>query len=476
MCLNPITIVNPTKYVSLRYKDRYLLQVPCGKCAQCQTKKSDEWRFRLYQEAKFSIENGSFVMLETLTYSDDYLPHISDFFAVTKELDKPCFNSHHLRLFVARLRQHLKRYYNCSNFKYFIASEYGTDNRYSHRPHYHALFFVSGNISPLEFSRQVSKDWLYGRTDGYPWKSAEYVLSHNTFNKLDAGTLRGLQYVTKYIQKSSEYQKQIDKILDDTMSCIVAKFSAQGLDNWQSSSHFWRTREALARHINQFHRQSTELGAIFLESVDVSKMIANPCVTMPDTHFVIKKIPLPTYYLRKIFYERVEVDGSIVWQPTSDGVKYLKMRDLRIVDNLRARYSALALSAGINIDSSALAEYVANVRGRFKLSDIQSFTLENRLHHLTHYNYVNRYDKEWFGKTGLSFDFIGNTYKGYRRYRLPSISLRKFIKDNVLIVTSLENVLDQLYKSTVSLDVGRQKLFEHKQHLSNLLHHCFGVD
>ena len=214
MCYNPITIVNPTKYVSLKYRDRFLLQVPCGHCAQCQKNKSNEWYYRSYYQMLDTFQQNGFVLFDTLTYAPKYLPMISDYVHV--DSDFPCFNSDHLRKFVARLRQRCKRKYN-SNFTYFISSEYGTSQRHTHRPHYHALFFVTGDIKPLEFSALVAELWYYGRTDGVPYKTNNYVL-HNTFSSDDfASSLRTCKYVSKYVQKSCTFQREIDKRIQSVM-------------------------------------------------------------------------------------------------------------------------------------------------------------------------------------------------------------------------------------------------------------------
>ena len=208
MCYSPINIINPSKYVSLRYRDRYVMQVPCGKCAACRTAKSNEWTYRLYQHALDTFHNG-FVLFDTLTYNKESLPHISDYVDISPAVDFPCFSSYDLRLFVADLRQRCKRQYK-SNFSYFIASEYGTSENHLHRPHYHALFFVNGSIKPLEFSRLVAAAWHRGRTDGIPFRSPNHVLD-NVFDSMSAGALRSLKYVCKYIQKDCTFQKNINE-------------------------------------------------------------------------------------------------------------------------------------------------------------------------------------------------------------------------------------------------------------------------
>lgn len=351
MCYSPIDVINPSKYVSLHYRDRYVMQVPCGKCAQCLTAKSNEWSYRLYQHALETFKDG-FVLFDTLTYDNEHLPHISDYISVSKEVDFPCFSSRDLRLFVADLRQRCKRKFK-SNFSYFIASEYGTSEHHLHRPHYHALFFVRGKITPLEFSALVSTTWSRGRTDGYPYRSA-YHVAENTFRSMSDGALRSLKYVCKYIQKSCTFQKTIDMRLRHIMADISDYFdNFLGLDTWSSSSHYWRVREAISRKINQFHRQSTFLGASVLGDIDLNSVFDTGSLFMPDDELVVKQIPLPTYFKRKLFYELVDIDGSKSWQPTELGQQYLEHRSRFQVLKLADRFKALASQLSLKFDYSS---------------------------------------------------------------------------------------------------------------------------
>ena len=351
MCYSPINIINPSKYVSLRYRDRYVMQVPCGKCAACRTAKSNEWTYRLYQHALDTFHNG-FVLFDTLTYNKESLPHISDYVDISPAVDFPCFSSYDLRLFVADLRQRCKRQYK-SNFSYFIASEYGTSENHLHRPHYHALFFVNGSIKPLEFSRLVAAAWHRGRTDGIPFRSPNHVLD-NVFDSMSAGALRSLKYVCKYIQKDCTFQKNIDARLDLIMYDISKRFVDMGLDDWPQSSHYWRIREMISRKINQFHRQSTFLGASALSDLDLIEIFNTGSVFMPDNKVVVRKIPLPTYYKRKLFYELVEVDGSLSWQPTELGYQYLEFRQKFQKEQMRLRFDAFKAQLHLNFDESKL--------------------------------------------------------------------------------------------------------------------------
>lgn len=470
MCYHPIKIINPSKYVSLKYRDRFVIEVPCGHCAQCLQSKSDEWSYRLYHHAQSTMKTG-FVLFDTLTYDNAHLPHISDYIPVSKEVDFPCFSAKDLRLFVADLRQRCKRQFK-SNFSYFIASEYGTSENHLHRPHYHALFFVNGEISPLEFSALVATTWQRGRTDGLPFQNGKHVMD-NVFREMSDHALRSLKYICKYIQKDCKFQKTIDSRLDYIMSDICRRFEEQGLDDWSKSSHYWRVREAIARKINQFHRQSTYLGADVLGELDINELFKTGSLYMPDNDFVIKKIPLPTYFKRKLFYEIVEIDGAKSWQPTELGRQYLEFREKFQLRDLADRLKALSVQLQLNFNSLHIADYIQNVRGRF-IADKPSSTIEDRLNNISLFNYVSRYDREQFGRVGLSPIFLGNSSSGYvSRRETPFVNIQSFISENVYFNRDYEVILDKIHKHVCELGVLRQNAYQAKQRLSNLVHHFF---
>lgn len=98
MCLSPITIPNQTKYISLRHRDQFLMQVPCGHCAECQRTLSNQWYFRSYYEWIDVEKSGGYVLFDTLTYSNKYLPHLSDTWSfLSYSEDFPCFDFLHIR-------------------------------------------------------------------------------------------------------------------------------------------------------------------------------------------------------------------------------------------------------------------------------------------------------------------------------------------------------------------------------------------
>jgi hypothetical protein len=92
------------------------LTLPCGKCAECKSKRASEWALR----CKHEIACHDLNCFITLTYDDDHLP---SFLIVKDEFQK----------FIKRLRKKIK-----TKLKYIVSHEYGGR---SGRPHHHAIIF-----------------------------------------------------------------------------------------------------------------------------------------------------------------------------------------------------------------------------------------------------------------------------------------------------------------------------------------------
>lgn len=214
MCINPLQIVNPTRYISASHlADRVVMTVPCGKCAECQGKNALQWSYRINAEYLDTIESGGFVYYDTLTYAPENRPMLSRFFKISPEHDHSCFDYRDIQKFMKRLRFNLPG--SVDKLRYFIVSEYGTALEHQHAPHYHILAFVRNSfVSPLELSRIVSDSWSLGRTDGLPFRTSSYVLDHNVISGKDQSS-RVISYVSKYIQKSSTFQKVIDSRISE---------------------------------------------------------------------------------------------------------------------------------------------------------------------------------------------------------------------------------------------------------------------
>lgn len=101
-----------------------------------------QWAFRLIQEWMHS-STAAFV---TLTYDNEHLP--------INEKGVQSVNKRDIQLFMKRFR---KKYGN--GIRYFCISEYGDDDRYSHRPHYHMLLCNYPPMDYLLLAKSVHDIW-----------------------------------------------------------------------------------------------------------------------------------------------------------------------------------------------------------------------------------------------------------------------------------------------------------------------------
>lgn len=472
MCLSPITIINPCKYVSLKYRERFLIQVPCGQCAQCMTNKSNEWYFRSYYHSLDTLSNGGYIVFDTLTYNNESLPHISDFVVVDNKLDYPCFNAKHIQLFNKRLRRYCDKFN--SKYTFFVTSEYGTSEKHTHRPHYHILLYCDGKVDKLIMSKFIADAWQYGRTDGICFKNNNYVL-HNIFTADKfSESLRTCRYVSKYVQKSCKFQSEINHRINSIMFNVAKKMRPIGCDeddySWLETISAKRYRMKLNRLMNQFHRQSVGFGSSFLGDADINELMRTNAVEMPDSIKVKLQIPLPAYYKRKLFYKVIRVDGNDTWIPTKLGYQYLKIREKVNVKRLVDRFVAANHQYKLDFDVHKLADYVVNVRGRIR-AVLRCEDIIDKINSASFFNYVTMSDKEHLCALGLTTRFIGNNTIGYCVDRLPaSIRFGDFIARYVMLDDTLEKQLTKLNTLNAQLDDGRQNAFALRQRLTNLYH------
>lgn len=145
------------------------IDLPCGKCIECDLQRSNEWSYRIVNEASLYKDN-CFI---TLTYRDNPIE----------------LNIRDYQLFLKRLRKKI------GHFRYFLCGEYGSKKK---RPHYHIIIFgwkpsdleyfftdKSGNIVYL--SKEVESIW------------------QNGFVSVGEVNLNTAKYVAKYMQKQVDY-------------------------------------------------------------------------------------------------------------------------------------------------------------------------------------------------------------------------------------------------------------------------------
>lgn len=344
MCLAPIKLYNPKKRVSLQGGHLFEIEVPCGECAECQENKKNEWYFRTYYEAQSTFDTNGYVYFDTLTYRDADLPHINDYLSdnlkLSNLLNVSCFSTEDYRLFFVRLRRRLEYdgYQVAGNLKYFLTSEYGDDDRYTHRPHYHVLFFVKLDIDPLKFSHYVNEAWQKGRTDGIDYKPGTYVLNHVFGPKYNCDKVH-LQivcnYVAKYVTKDSEFSATVESRLNVAFNRLYG-------ENWRDDDAD-ESRDAkykkLRKEMLQFHRQSHGFGEDFLKYNKIEDVLETGMISMPDKDDIVKHMPLPGYYSTKLFYDLVrDCNGSLSWKLNELGKAYKLDRAVKCTDLMKKKF------------------------------------------------------------------------------------------------------------------------------------------
>lgn len=467
MCYSPITVINPCKYVDVRRKDRFLMQVPCGKCAECQEAKSREWYFRTYYEflRTFESSQDAFVYFDTLTYDDAHLPYMNEIVSELPHL--PCFRSGDVIKFFKRLRISLSRNFGIAKdaCSYFLCSEYGA---LKGRPHYHLLLFMRHKIDPLKLSSLIAQKWQNGRTDGIPYKSTFYVLQHNVVrNKHLGDILSCAKYVTKYVEKDCKLQSIIDHRIKDAeiiLSSDRFPYKKRG------SVAFRKMMTKIASEVNQFHLQSLHFGELALRDIDFAELERTGCVRMPS-HQVISLVVLPSYYQRKLFYDKYLLDGNYGWQLNDFGIEFKNKRKKYLRKQLISRLTALSVLAHISCDCDSLADYLLEQRGRYR-AELPESVIGDRMNTISHYVYVTQSDKESVG-VGVSVDFLGNSKLGYSPFSANIIKMKDFIAQYVYLDCDKEEILKTLYSSTNLINSGKQEYYSRLQELKALYKQFF---
>ena len=467
-CLHPIKIVNQCKFISLDHRDRIVLYVRCNKCAACQQYNRNVWYFRAFYEFKNCVEQNGYVLFDCLTYSPKYVPKISQYYDVPKRLDCYCFDYSHLRLFMVRLRRYLRKYDVENNLRYFASTEYGTKLNGTHRPHIHMLFYcTSPELDSLTLSRAIAHCWPYGRTDGLPYKSRNYVL-HNTISNSLANALRVCQYVSKYVMKDSSYQKRIDERMESILFYLYKKYiklnGYMDYDAWLSHPDGKLAKRNVYSRIGQFHRQSLHFGESALRDMDILQLLSDNLLTIPDQKKIVMRIGLPLYYKRKLFYNLVNVDGLKCWIPNELGKQYLAKRENDLLERLLDQYR-IYQKQGLVQDPAKLVDYVVNYRGRIK-ADLPALSLDDKLQlqNLV-FCYISSCDKRNYNSSFVASSYLGNRFN-YLPIDCETISIDEFISKYVYFDSHFESELAKIEEETTKTSLSKQRLFNNNQVLN----------
>lgn len=173
------------------------------------------------------IRSGGLAFFLTFTYDEDNVPYyyysLDDDGIISLT---PCsrhevtdnsntlmtFNKSHITNYLKRVRDEIDRDYGSTGtLRYICVSEYGS--QYTQRPHYHAIFFMHGDLVRLMFP-----DGLYGPLDNSNHLVCDLIMRrfgqqwpYGMVSASKAGLFVNsescISYVTKYICKNSELLK-----------------------------------------------------------------------------------------------------------------------------------------------------------------------------------------------------------------------------------------------------------------------------
>lgn len=529
MCINVKYIYTRSRLISKFHSERYLVPIKCGQCVECQTERQQQYYFRIYHEWKSTLQHNpkAFVLFDTLTYDDDHLPHISDNidlsgieFPDNEEVDFPCFSRSDLRLFFVRLRRRLSYYgyKSAGHLKYLVCSEYGKDDYYhdsfgrlrkgTNRPHYHVLFFSTFDIAVGDLKSAIDYCWQNGRTD----KLRRYGYHKNVFygSDSDRSILGVAHYVSQYVQKSSEYSRQVDRrinavmheaylaheklcysrtkenddlVVSDTVYnryfpprlAVSYKEVPYTYGNWCRSIYAKQLRNSLVHTIKQFMLSSKGFGISALSEIDLLHLYRTGMVTMPDTNSLVRSIPIPKYYERKLFEELVTFDNGLkVWQKTSEGQLYAHKKKVLSFDLLSKKYESLYRNYGYYpCDPVDLARYVVYKKGYLKGVLDYEPTFTEKLDFPCWCNYTCPLDVHLYHMPLISNDFLGLASTLGRWYHVDlrprdCLLVKDFVSKYVYSDPFFDSILDHLASLQVIENQHRQTAFDNLQRLRNI--------
>lgn len=473
-----------------------MISYRCGQCADCQRQNANEWYYRAVYEFKSCIKSSGYMLFDTLTYKR--APRISDFYAIPRSLDFMCFSHSDTTNFLKRLRINLFRlgYDVKDNLRYFLSTEYGTDDRYSHRPHVHILFYVYHNCVPYDvLSLAISQSWALGRTDGIPYRSKQYVRDNNVITGGVASSTRVCKYVSKYVMKDSVFSKVIEKRINailwnnyqkDVRFSVTAKdfdtgFACSLSENrdydsfctWTNSPAGKSERRAIKRVVDQYHRQSQGFGLYALQEINYDELIKTGSLVIPDTNsngFVLR-IPLPTYYNRKLHYECTTFNGAKFWQLNAKGKRYRAKRLGYLQQYIQQRFDDYNSNNDIKVDSSLLTRYILYHRGRLQMVSqplSNDVTIDDKkLLPNKFYNYTTNSDYSHYHIRGVTGQWLGNSQVGYSSFG-SFISSSDFISRYVYMDSQYEAQLSLVEAYERQKGEKNNQVKEHKDKLTSL--------
>lgn len=202
------------------------LQLPCGKCYECQSKRAVEWSLRARHEISMHDEN----CFLTLTYDDENLP---SYLIVKSEFQK----------FMKRLRKKTK-----TKLRYMVSHEYGSK---SGRPHHHAIIF--GYNPP-------NQKFLKDSPSGEPLFTSSEIenLWDKGFHSIGTANEKTAYYIASYSLKSNSH---------DVINPNTGEYS-KVRDSMDASKRPAIGRDYFMQNINQLINSNTLLPRYYIKLLE----------------------------------------------------------------------------------------------------------------------------------------------------------------------------------------------------------------
>lgn len=424
MCVSPLKIINNASYVDPTCSKYYRL-VPCGRCYQCRNRAVNDWTVRNFAEYKASVATYFY----TLTFSEVNVPRYNDIL---------CFDKQLIQKFLKRLRKHIGAYDKRVVLRYFVSSELG---EHTHRPHYHALFYISADCS-----RDTKRDdevVIPSASQFYNWVYAawQYGFIKSGDNLGLVNSAAGIKYVIKYLLKTDTYYDNFARSLFYRVAKKwLSKYKSFGLarppkdtygrgylianheiDYPSCSVMRWNNfvycaRKEYARYASH-HMQSATIGRT---AVDMYNDVDNTCSDIALTnnyHYACPRSVSRAKYYDRVYTYRDYLHGNqyaTSYRVNGDGIAYYSRHITKRINDMYN--NILDVVANLSHSSSAVVSEMCNVPQSYVV-DLCNLTNAD-MYKLAVYNVVYRY-VHW------ESDYYAYRYSDIL---LQPLNIRKFVR------------------------------------------------
>lgn len=377
MCVSPVKIKHPRfkNHQFLYGVDKEYIYVPCGNCKECQQQKQNDLEFRAYHEFLLTQSLGGFTLFTTFTYNNWSIPRYDGF---------DFFRKKDMSDFLKRLKSQLERdkFDVYGHLKYIITSEYGHK---LFRPHMHLLFFVTiPGITAEVFDQYLRRCWKKEVFEGSDFKKSIGYQDRRNVQQRTVNSIYGLRYVIKYLAKDSNVKEcllnhmessfvfALDNMLKDAGTSIKKASLAEIASVYHSYKAGYPAMENL--QLFNFSLISHGLGESFLDTVDYADLFGLQVIK--DKRMKKEKLyTLPSYYIRKVFYNYDKTSKRYVpndkykdwmnYQSIKKGEYYFtfECRIQHFINESSSTLSDYLLSRGIDCSSIGVMEFFKHKLG-----------------------------------------------------------------------------------------------------------------